>query len=65
MLRSVFISGFSLYLTVALAYALLQLFRGMDPLISWLGLTLAAGAPAAFYHPDIRQELPNKRTWMS
>lgn len=49
MLRSVFISGFSLYLTVALAYALLQLFRGMDPLISWLGLVLAAGAPATFF----------------
>jgi peroxiredoxin len=46
--RSIFISCFSGYVVVALVYALLQLFRGMDPLLSWLGLALAAGAPVAF-----------------
>lgn len=48
MLRSIFISGFTGYVVLALLYALLQLIRGMDPLLSWLGLALAAGAPVAF-----------------
>jgi len=48
LLRSIFISSFTGYVILALLYALLQLFRGMDPLLSWLGLTLAAGAPVAF-----------------
>ena len=49
MLRSIFISGFTGYLVFALIYALLQLVRGMEPMLSWLGLALAAGAPAAFF----------------
>ena len=44
MLRSIFISGFTGYLVFALFYALLQLVRGMEPMLSWLGLALAAGA---------------------
>ena len=47
-MRSIFISGFTTCVVLALLYALLQLVRGMDPLISWLGLALAAGAPVAF-----------------
>ena len=48
MLRSIFISGFSGYVVFALIYAVLQLMRGMEPSLSWLGLALAAGAPVAF-----------------
>ncbi len=48
MFRSFFISGFTAYVVLALVYAVVQLIRGMDPLFAWLGLALAAGAPAAF-----------------
>jgi len=48
MLRSLFISGFSTYVALALIYAVVQLIRGIEPLISWLGLALAAGAPVGF-----------------
>jgi len=47
--RSLFISGFTGYLIFALGYAVLQLIRGTDPFLSWLGLVLVAGAPAAFF----------------
>lgn len=48
MLRALFISAFTGYVVSALLYALVQLFRGLDPLLSWLGLALAAGAPVVF-----------------
>jgi peroxiredoxin len=47
--RSLFISGFTTYLVFVLAYSVLQLILGTDPFLSWLGLALAAGAPAAFF----------------
>jgi peroxiredoxin len=48
-LRSVFVSAFTAYLAVASAYALVQLARGMEPLLAWLGMTLAALGPLAFF----------------
>jgi hypothetical protein len=36
-------------LTVVSAYAFTQLLRGSEPLLSWLGLALAAFAPLVFF----------------
>jgi len=47
--RSIFISLFSGYIAFSFFYALLQLVRGMEPFISWLGLALSAGSPLAFF----------------
>jgi peroxiredoxin len=49
LLKSVFISGFITYLCLLGFYALSQLFRGIEPLISWLGLALCALAPLSFF----------------
>jgi len=49
LLKSVFISGFITWLTVVSLYALTQLARGAEPLISWLGLALSALAPLSFF----------------
>ncbi len=49
LLKSVFISAFILWLTMASLYALAQLIRGTEPLLSWLGLALSAIAPLAFF----------------
>ena len=48
MARSAFISVFTTYVLLALIYALWQLIQGIEPMLSWLGLALAAGAPLAF-----------------
>lgn len=48
LLKSVFIVGFVLWLSLVSLYALIQLARGMEPLLSWLGLGLSALAPLAF-----------------
>jgi peroxiredoxin len=48
-LRSAFISAFSGLSCALFIQALLQLFRGQQPPLSWLGLALAAGAPALFF----------------
>jgi peroxiredoxin len=49
LLKSVFISAFILWLTMAGLYALTQVIRGTEPLLSWLGLALSAIAPLAFF----------------
>jgi peroxiredoxin len=49
LLKSVFISAFILWLTMASLYALTQVIRGTEPLLSWLGLALSAVAPLAFF----------------
>ena len=49
LLKSVFISAFILWLTLVSLYALTQIVRGMEPLLSWLGLALSAIAPLAFF----------------
>ena len=49
LLKSVFISAFVLWLTMASLYALTQVIRGTEPLLSWLGLALSAIAPLAFF----------------
>jgi peroxiredoxin len=49
LLKSVFISAFVTWLAIVSVYAIAQLSRGMDPLLGWLGLSLAASAPLAFF----------------
>jgi peroxiredoxin/uncharacterized membrane protein len=49
LLKSFFISAYLTYLTAASVYALAQLVRGMDPLLSWLGMALAALGPLSFF----------------
>jgi len=49
LLKSIFISGFVTWLAVVSVYAIAQLVRGTEPLLSWLGLALAAFAPLAFF----------------
>lgn len=49
LLKSVFISAFVLWLTMVSLYALTQVIRGTEPLLSWLGLALSAMAPLAFF----------------
>jgi peroxiredoxin len=49
LLKSVFISAFILWLTMAGLYALTQVIRGTEPLLSWLGLALSAIAPLTFF----------------
>jgi peroxiredoxin len=49
LLRSVFISLLVAYLYTATAYALAEVIQGASPVASWIGLALAAGAPAAFF----------------
>lgn len=47
-LRSIFITGFSSYIAFVFPYALLQIARGMEFFLSWLGLALSAGSPLLF-----------------
>lgn len=49
LLKSVFISGFITWLAIVSLYAISQLARGMEPIISWLGLSLCALAPLVFF----------------
>jgi len=49
LLKSIFISGFVTWLAVVSLYAFTQLIRGSEPLISWLGLALAAFSPLVFF----------------
>lgn len=48
-LKSIFISCFVCWLLAASIYGAVQLASGAEPLLSWLGLTLAAAAPLAFF----------------
>ena len=49
LLKSVFISAFVSWLTLISIYAITQLVSGTEPLLSWLGLTLTAFSPLAFF----------------
>ena len=49
LLKSIFISGFVTWLAVVSVYAIAQLVRGAEPLLSWLGLALAAFSPLVFF----------------
>ncbi|MDX2417807.1 MAG: peroxiredoxin family protein [Xanthomonadales bacterium] len=49
LLKSVFISAFVSWLAVVSFYAFIQLARGTDPLLAWLGLALTAFAPLVFF----------------
>ena len=49
LLKSIFISSFVSWLAVVTIYAFTQLVRGAEPLLSWLGLALAAFAPLVFF----------------
>jgi peroxiredoxin len=47
--KSVFISVFLAWLSTFSLYSLAQLARGAEPILSWLGLALAAASPLAFF----------------
>jgi peroxiredoxin len=49
LLKSVFISGFITWMTVLSFYAFTRLAMGTEPLLSWLGLCLAAFTPLVFF----------------
>ena len=49
LLKSVFISGFITWMTVLSLYAFTQLAMGAEPLLAWLGLSLAAFTPLVFF----------------
>ena len=49
LLKSLYISTFVTWLTVVSVYAFIQLAWGTEPLLSWVGLALAAFAPLAFF----------------
>ena len=49
LLKSVFISGFITWMTVLSLYAFTRLAMGAEPLLSWLGLGLAAFTPLVFF----------------
>ena len=49
LLKSVFISVFISWLTIVSLYSIAQLAMGSEPLLSWLGLALAASSPLAFF----------------
>jgi len=49
LLKSIFISGFVTWLTWVTIYAVVELARGMEPMLSWLGLALTAFAPLVFF----------------
>ncbi len=48
-LRSLFISAYLTYLLAASAVALVQLARGADPLLAWVGMALASLGPLSFF----------------
>ena len=49
LLKSVFISAFVTWLAVLSLYAISQVIRGAEPLLSWVGLALTALAPLLFF----------------
>ncbi len=48
-IKSLFISSFMGWLFLLSVYSLVQLARGMEPLLAWLGLALTVVAPLAFF----------------
>jgi len=61
LLKSVFISGFITWLAVVSIYAFIQLVRGSEPLLSWLGLALAAFSPLVFFIKAFTFKSPRTR----
>jgi len=61
LLKSVFISGFVTWLVVLSLYAFTQLVRGSEPLLSWLGLALAAFSPLVFFIKAFTFKSPRTR----
>ncbi len=61
LLKSVFISGFVTWLVVVSLYAFTQLVRGSEPLLSWLGLALAAFSPLVFFIKAFTFKSPRTR----
>ena len=61
LLKSVFISAFVTWLAVVSLYAITQLLRGAEPLLSWLGLALSAFAPLAFFIKAFVAKSPRTR----
>jgi peroxiredoxin len=63
-LKSAYITAFIAWLIASCAYALLQLTRGAEPSLSWLGMALAALGPLAYFawvsltHPPRSQRHP-------
>ncbi len=49
LMKSLFITGFIAWILVASLFALAQLVRGQEPLLSWFGLALASLSPLAFF----------------
>lgn len=49
MLKSAFISAYVTWLALAASYSLGQMLRGAEPLLSWLGVALAALGPLSFF----------------
>jgi len=49
LLKSLFISTFVTWLAVLSIYAFIQIARGAEPVLSWVGLALSAFAPLAFF----------------
>jgi peroxiredoxin len=49
LLKSIFISAFVSWLVVVSVYALTQVFKGTEPLLSWLGFALSAFGPLVFF----------------
>ena len=49
LLKSLYISTFIIWLCLVSVYAVIQLARGTEPLLSWAGLALSAFAPLAFF----------------
>ena len=58
LLKSLYISTFVLWLTLVSVYAAVQIARGAEPLLSWVGLALAAFAPLAFFIKAFLFKLP-------
>jgi peroxiredoxin len=49
LIRSIFVSAYSGFVWLLAIYAIVQITRGAEPAPAWLGLALAAAAPALFF----------------
>jgi len=49
LLKSLFISSFVGWLVFLFVYSLIQIFRGMEPVLSWIGLAITSMAPLGFF----------------
>jgi len=56
--KTVFTIVFIAWLTLLSVYGLIQLARGMEPMLSWLGLVLSAVAPLLFFTRELLIKTP-------